>query len=408
MSPSNLRNANTMRTAQDTTISRHDANNVNMQDLEDAFARQQLHDTDSIQTTTPATISEHTAPEPAAWPRATRDNHANPTPTDDAATLTQPEAAAAAEQTTVKPASLMGLPTELRQRILGLALSTYSPMSPSNGDYLASLPRSRSIRLKAIRRYTPSVREATQRAHPPGRRFFTQRERRSYLALAPLYLVNRQLRAEMRHVENAWLRQHATTTTTAPPPLSLAGFAAWAAAPTPVNGILALSLFNRPFMAAPPPRWRPVVRSLALERDQPDAYQQALQDARLAAVGRPADGRWSRDRAVILGSWPCAEYMRAWRQAVMLLSPLGGTEGGGDQWTVAQRYGIEAVELVDTRRRLLTANDELVDGVGYVKESELGRLEILLLRRLGLPIGRVRIMDVPFAADEAETSRYGR
>ncbi|KAL0263198.1 hypothetical protein SLS55_002176 [Diplodia seriata] len=379
-------------------MSRHDANNVDLQDLEDAFARQQLHDTDSVQATTTATISERTAPEPAAWPHATRDNYANLTPTDDAATLTQPEVAAAVEQTTVKPASLMGLPTELRQRILGLTLSTYSPMSPSNGDYLASLPRSRSIRLKAIRRYTPPARESFQRSHPPGRRHFSLRERRSYLALTPLYLVNRQIRSEMRHVESAWLRQHATTA----PPLSLAGFAAWAAAPTPVNGILTLSLFNKPFMAAPPPRWRHVVRSLALERDHPDRYQQVLQDTRLESIG--PDGL-PEDNQIILGTWPCAEYMRAWRQVAMRLSL---ETAGGDQLTVAKRYGIEAVELVDTRRCLLTANNELVDGMGYVKESELGRLEILLLRRLGLPIGRVRNMDGGFLADDVKAASHGR
>ncbi|KAK0659499.1 hypothetical protein DIS24_g3958 [Lasiodiplodia hormozganensis] len=259
--------------------------------------------------------------------------------------------------------TFMGLPTELRQRILYLVLSTLAPMSPDNGSYVAQLESSRSTRIRQIRHFTPTAREASNIERllqaRPRRRFFTWNEVASYLHMQNLYLINRTVRFEMRFVEQAWLEQYKPRRAA---PLSLGAFAAWAAAPTPVNGILTLSLFDRNFIAHPPPEWEPVVRSIAADR---------------WAYGG-SDSHWRSD-----------EYLRAWREVIKMLPQL---EGGDREATVARRYGIEAVEIVGVMRCVLTPRNYLMEGMGLVHNTEIAWLEIMLMMRWGLKQGRVRVM----------------
>ncbi|OJD36065.1 uncharacterized protein BKCO1_1300067 [Diplodia corticola] len=245
-------------------------------------------------------------------------------------------------------AGLMGLPTEIRQRILGFALSTIPPLHPTNGAYLASLPASRRVRTQAvwdkrgIATLTPTGLDPNSAAAAGPS--FDDMERWSYRALGPLYLVNRRLHAEMAWAERAWLGRRGVAERGA---LSLAGFAAWTAAPTPVDGILTLSVA----VSAP---------------KKPG--------------GQLAGGGWNGGHGV---RWDCAKHMRLWRAAALLLPPPPPSS------SVATRYGIEAVEIVHARCYLERTN--FIKDQPMVSMMEMARLQVLLLIRLGLPMQRVRI-----------------
>lgn len=357
------------------SISDSNESSKDSQVTENVVAHLQLEDTDSSQTAH-ATASDN------IMPNSTISAHVT------SATLPETKAAMPREPNAAAP-TFMGLPTELRQRILYLVLSTFAHMSPENGSYVAQLEFSRGIRIQEIRRFTPSRIQASDRESKPRGRLFSLKEVASYLYMQNLYLLNRTVRAEMRFVEQAWLEQHKARGAA---PLSLGAFAAWVAAPTPVNGILTLSLFNRNFIAHPPPEWEAVVRSIAADRHK----QFRSSTNRLLFLDRGTSEKANTH-------WHSYEYLRAWREVVMRLPPMVGCD---KEATVARRYGIEAVEIVDAVRCVLTPDNSLMEEMGLVHNVDMARLEILLMRKLGLQQGRVRVMDLMHYSDNGTMRRY--
>lgn len=222
----------------------------------------------------------------------------------------------------------LSIPTEVRQHILILATSDFCPFGSQNARRLLMVPRY----------------DRAEYVHRFSRSHFTEGERRAYAHICRLYQVSSTIIVEMTRVERIWLMHRMRW-----PPLNLADFATYAAAPVPVNRILTLSLFDALLIANPPQIWERTVHSLTDETD---------------VVTRK-----------------CGEYMRAWRQAIMSL-PVRG----------ARDLRIEAVEVVDLDVKLLGDNNFLLENQGWVRESSIARFEILLMMRLGLRIRRVRVM----------------
>lgn len=234
-----------------------------------------------------------------------------------------------------KRTTLLSLPKEIRQHILCMATGDFCPFTRENAHFLATLPRNHFTRAEHV------YESATYRS--------ANAERILYAGLCKLTHINSIIRADMEWVERLWLIRRFAT-------LNLAELAAYARAPTPINGILTLSIFDEAWLANPPYEFCDAVRSI-----------------------------YECDSS--MGDIECNDYVQAWRDVIYSL-PRDG----------AELLKIEAVEIFEVTK------EDVVHGHKcrlWLKTSHLVRLQVVIARHLGLKLTRVR-----YAA--AEIRRSGK